>query len=50
VSASARRRRRESERDREHRYDREVISAVYRRERAVAGRGYAFKIPAKALR
>jgi hypothetical protein len=43
-------RKRETAREREHRYDREVIAAVYRRERAAAGRGYAFKIPAKARR
>ena len=31
--------------EREHRLDREVIRAVYRREQAQAGKGYVFKIP-----
>jgi hypothetical protein len=31
--------------EREHRYDREVIRAVYRREQAQAGKGYKFRIP-----
>jgi hypothetical protein len=29
----------------EHRWDREVIAAVWRRERAKAGKGYEFKVP-----
>jgi hypothetical protein len=38
-------RRRETAREREHRYDREVIAAVWRRQQAAAGRGYKFKTP-----
>jgi hypothetical protein len=38
--------RRSGRRDREHALDRMVIAAVYRRERAQAGRGYEFKLPA----
>jgi hypothetical protein len=39
-----------SKRDREHKFDREVIAAVHRRERAKAGKGYKFKAPRKARR
>jgi hypothetical protein len=38
-------RRPETPAEREHRYDREVIRAVYRREKAQAGRGYKFRPP-----
>ena len=37
--------RRETREQREHRYDREVIAAVYRCERAKAGEGYKFLAP-----
>jgi hypothetical protein len=37
-------------RDRDHRLDREVIAAVYRREQAKAGKGYKFVIPPKVRR
>jgi hypothetical protein len=37
-------------RDREHKFDREVIAAVHRRQRAKAGKGYQFRIPSKARR
>jgi hypothetical protein len=31
--------------DREHRFDREIVAAVWRRQRAAAGLGYAFRPP-----
>jgi hypothetical protein len=40
--------RRESKRDRDHRYDREVAAATYRAQRAREGRGYRFEIPEEA--
>jgi hypothetical protein len=43
VSPCARHRR--EVRDREHRYDREVVSAVWKYEQAKAGRGYRFVAP-----
>ena len=33
--------------DREHQFDREIIAATYRRQRAAAGFGYRFQVPAK---
>jgi len=39
------RRRRETARDREHRYDREIAAATWRREQARAGRGCRFELP-----
>ena len=44
------RRRRETAREREHRYDREVASATYKAERAREGKGYRFYIPELARR
>lgn len=35
----------ETEAEREHRYDREVITADYRWRRAKAGRGHRFELP-----
>jgi hypothetical protein len=43
-------RRRETREQMEHRCDRQVAAAVWRRERAARGLGYQFKIPAKAAR
>ena len=43
-------RKRETAKQREHRYDREIAAATYRRERAREGRGYRFEIPARARR
>lgn len=37
--------RRETEAEREHRYDREVIAADHSWRRAKAGKGYKFKLP-----
>jgi hypothetical protein len=31
--------------DREHQFDREIATAVYRRVRAAAGLGYKFQLP-----
>lgn len=38
-------RRNETQAEREHRYDREVIVADYRWRRAKAGKGYRFELP-----
>jgi hypothetical protein len=38
-------RRRETRAEREHRHDREAVTAIYRRKRAKAGLGYKFKAP-----
>jgi hypothetical protein len=40
--------RRESQAEREHRFDRELTAAYHRRRRAAAGLGYQFKPPRKA--
>jgi hypothetical protein len=41
-------RRKDNSREREHRYDRAIASAFYRRERARKGLGFKFEIPASA--
>jgi hypothetical protein len=43
-------RRRETAREREHRYDREIASATYKAERAREGKGYRFCVPESARR
>jgi hypothetical protein len=43
-------RKRETAREREHRYDREIASATYKAERAREGKGYRFCIPESARR
>jgi hypothetical protein len=35
----------ETREQREHRFDREAIAAVHRRQRAKEGRGYRFELP-----
>jgi hypothetical protein len=36
---------RETRQEREHRYDREIAAATWRREQARAGRGFRFELP-----
>ena len=38
-------RERETAQEREHRYDREIAAATYRRERARNGQGFRFELP-----